>query len=91
MLDDPCLRFLRSAVISAPGHILTQNILRYRIFGDPPAVGLSVLIMGVLEAMDCNVGLHLETGDHRIEALQPIATEPSQPFQILGQRRPLPE
>ena len=41
--------------------------------------------------MNCNIGLHLQIGHHDIEAPQSIAAKASQPLQVLGQSRPLPE
>lgn len=91
MLDDPLSGLLRAAAVGTAGHLRPQHVLRHGVAGDAPAVGPALLVLRVLEAVDGDVGLHLEVGNIRIEALQAAADEARQPLQIFGQRGSLPE
>ena len=89
--QQPGLGLRRVAVVGAPGDLRPQHVLRDSIPGHTPAVGLPVFVLGILEAVDGDIGLHLQAGDGGLKAFHAVPTKAHSLFQVFGQRGAVPK
>ena len=68
MSENALSRSLRLSLVRRGDEVRAELHLRRRILRYVPAVGPPEFILRIHKIADGDIGLHLETGDHRIEA-----------------------
>ena len=87
MGENALSRSLRLSLVRRGDEIRAELHLRRRILRYAPAVGPPEFILRIDKVADGDIGLHLETGNHRIEARIAALAVIAEAFQLPREQR----